>query len=260
MGKIRTRILGLEEIEEKQKKEQKERASQKKAVKKKETQLEKKPAQTQPEPKEEKKEEVKTKKIKKIRARGRNYQQAKAKINKKTNYDLNEAVKLLKQIKYTNFNESVELHIEVDKKGLKGEVEMPFSTGKTVRVKVVDDQVLQEIEKGKLDFDVLVAHPSYMPKIARFAKILGPKGLMPNPKAGTVTADPQKVVEKFKKGTLHWKTEPKFPLIHLMIGKLSAKDEELVANAQAVLNSVGRSHLIRVFIKSTMSPSISIKY
>ena len=192
------------------------------------------------------------------RIRGENYQKARKAIDKNKKYTLAEAIKLLKKIKYSSFDESVELHLNVDKVGLRGEVELPHATGKTFRVKIVDDKVLGEIEKGKLDFDILITHPSFMPRLARLAKILGPKGLMPNPKAGTISPKPEEVAKKFQKGLLRWKTEPKAPLIHQLIGKLSVEDKALVENADKFLQSVGKNHILAAFIKSTMSPSIKI--
>jgi len=293
MGKIRTRILGLEEVEEKQKKQQKEKKFQKKArgqaasakasedksasqgkiraqglkggervreIEVKEKDLEKmerakkliegKPASVPP-------LAGKAKKIK-ARVRGENYQKAKKAVDKKKKYSVGEAVKLLKKIKYTSFEESVELHLNVDKIGLKGEVSLPYSTGKTVRVKIVDDKVLGEIEKGKIEFDILITHPSFMPRLAKFAKILGPKGLMPNPKAGTISPKPEEVAKKFAGGALRWKTEPKFPLIHQMVGKLSLEDKKLIDNIEVFLKSVGKTHILSAYIKSTMSPSIKL--
>ncbi len=258
MGKIKTRILGLEEIEEKQKKEQKEKAAAKKAQKKKEIKEE---AKT--EEKIEKKQEKQVVEEKKVvvepRKRGKKYQENKKMVDKNKLYSLKEAVEMLKKFKKASFDESVELHLVVDEVGLKGEVELPYSTGKTVRVKIVDDKVLEEIEKEKLDFDILVAHPSFMSKLTKFAKILGPKGLMPNPKAGTISPNPEEVVKKFSKGVLRWKTEPKFPLIHQMIGKISAKEEEIVANAEKFIDAVGKKHITKAYIKTTMSPSLKIQ-
>jgi large subunit ribosomal protein L1 len=118
---------------------------------------------------------------------------------------------------------------------------------------------LANIEKGKIDFDILVTHPSFMPKLARFAKVLGPKGLMPNPKAGTISANPEEVVKKFSKGVLRWKTEPKFPLIHQMIGKISFETKALAENAEKLINVVGKTHVKKAVIKSTMSPSIKLE-
>ncbi len=257
MGKVKTRILGLEDIEEKQKRQQKEKAAQKKALKEKDKKEEVKKEEEKKLDSEKKSLSKKTKTTQ-AKSRSRRYLQAKKLVDTNKFYFIDEAVSLLKKMKTAKFDESVELHLVVDEKGLKGEVELPFSTGKTIRVKIVDDQVLAEIEKGKLDFDVLVTHPSYMPRLAKFAKILGPKGLMPNPKAGTISNNPEEVVNKFKKGVLKWKTEPKFPLIHQMIGKISFEEKQLIENAKKFIESVGIKHILKAYIKTTMSPSIKL--
>lgn len=261
MGKVKPRLIGDVEVEEKQKKEQKEKAAQKKLSKKKE----------EPEKKEEVKiEKPKEKKVQRIQVkpRGKRYNENKKILYSSSEVEkngsrqartINEAIKILKKMKLSKFDESVELHLVVDETGLKGEVELPYSTGKTVRVAVVDDKILEEIEKGKLNFDILVTHPSFMPKLAKFAKVLGPKGLMPNPKAGTISPKPEEVVKKFAKGVLRWKTEPKAPLIHQMIGKVSNEEKNLVANAEKFIQAVGLKHILKSYIKSTMSPSIKIE-
>ncbi len=274
MGKIRTRILGLEEVEEKQKKEQKERAKEKKkirapglkggermvAVEVKEEELAKleKAKKILEESKEVKKEKKEKKIIVKRKIRGKKYLELKKLIDKKKKYLLKEAVELLKKMDVYHLKQSIELHLNVDKKGLKGEVELPYSIGKTVKVAIVDDQILANIEKGKLDFDVLITHPSYMPKLARFAKILGPKGLMPNPKTGTISEKPEELAKKFAKGIVHWKTEAKFPLIHQMVAKLSFSNQEIEENVTAFIKSVGINHIKNAFLKATMTPSIEI--
>jgi large subunit ribosomal protein L1 len=270
MGKIRTRILGLEEIEKKQKEEQKKRTEEKKKVKapglkggeqevtgkvKEEelTKLEKGKKNINEKPKKEEKTEVVTKKT-----RGKKYQELKKMVDKNKTHSIKDAITLLKKMNQFGFDQTVELHLNVDKTGLKGEVELPYSTGKTVRVAIVDDKVLANIEKGEIDFDVLITHPSYMPKLARFARVLGPKGLMPNPKAGTISDKPEEVAKKFEKGLLRWKTESKFPLIHQAVGKLSLDEEKLVANVEAFLKSVGKAHIRTAFVKATMTPSIKL--
>jgi len=255
MGKIRTRVLGSEEVEKKQKEEQKIRSQAKKIEAK---------------PKENKVKDVKVDKVKKdkqiknetkekvVNARGKKYQKTLKKMDKTKTYFLAEAIKILKEVKYTKFDESVELHFNVEEIGLKGEVELPHSTGKITRVKIVDDKVLTDLEKGIIDFDVLITHPSFMAKLAKFARVLGPKGLMPNPKAGTISPKPEEVVKKFAKGVLRWKTEAKFPLIHQMIGKISLDDKALVENATVFIKSVGTNHIHKAFIKTTMSPSLKL--
>ncbi len=255
MGKIRTRIIGLENVEEEQKKEQKKRSEEKKTKEKpvkKEESTEKKP--------QAKKESIKkeTEKKQKVRSHGKTYLEAQKLIDRKKKYTLQESIGLLKKIKRSSFDETVELHINVDKTGLKGEVQLPHSIGKTVKVAVVDDAVLENIEKGIINFDLLVTHPSFMPRLAKFAKILGPRGLMPNPKAGTISTNPGEVVKKFEKGMLRWKTEPKFPLIHQMIGKISYEEKTLIENAKAFLQAVGKAHIQKTFIKNVMSPSLQI--
>ncbi len=255
MGKIRTRVLGLEEVEEAQKKQQKEKSIQKKAEKKAKKVEEKKEEKTV-EIKKEKKPKIE--KVVKEKSRGKKYQQAKSQINKNKVYSIEEAVDLLKKIKTTNFDESVELHLVVDETGLKGEVELPYSTGKKIRIAIVDDKVLEKIEKGILDFDLLITHPSYMSKLAKYAKVLGPKGLMPNPKAGTISPNPEEVAKKFEKGVLRWKTEPKFPLIHQMLAKISFENEKIVANVKKFIEAVGVKHIKKAYLKTTMSPSVKI--
>jgi large subunit ribosomal protein L1 len=259
MGKVKPRLLGMEEVEEKQKKEQKAKSMEKKMLKKKDvgagvirpaSEVEEKP-QKSPKP-------SKTPRIVTVTLRGKKYKEAKKMIDNKKFYSLKEAVNLLKKMELVKFDQAVELHFVVDETGLKGEIELPFATGKMVRVKVVDDKIIADLEKGKIEFDVLVTHPSFMPRLAKFAKVLGPKGLMPNPKAGTVSMKPEEVVKKFEKGMLRWKTEPKFPLIHQMIGKISFEEKNLLANAEKFIEAVNKIHIKNAFIKTTMSPSLKL--
>lgn len=263
MGKVKPRLLGDENIEEKQKKEQKEKSKEKKILKKKD---EVGVGVIRPDVGVDHDRPVVTKPLKspkpikplKSKPRGKHYQEARKMIDRNKYYSLNEAIALLKKIKPTKFDQSVELHFVVNETGLKGELEPPFSTGKIVRVKIVDDKILSDLEKGKIEFDILVTHPSFMPKLAKYAKALGPKGLMPNPKAGTVSMKPEEVVKKFEKGMIRWKTEAKFPLIHQMIGKISFEEKNLIANAEKFIDAVGKTHIKNTFIKTTMSPAIKI--
>lgn len=260
MGKVKPRLIGDTEIEEKQKKEQKARAMEKKMLKKKDVKSDDVGVGLD-RPVSEKKEKKPSKSPKTsiVNLHGKSYLEARKMIDRNKYYSLEEAVSLLKKIKPAKFDQSVELHFVVDEAGLKGEIDLPFSTGKMVRVKVADDKILADLEKGKIEFDVLVTHPSFMPKLAKFAKVLGPKGLMPNPKAGTVSAKPEEVVKKFEKGMLRWKTEAKFPLIHQMIGKISNEEKNLIANAEKFIEAVGKTHIKNAFIKTTMSPSIKLE-
>lgn len=266
MGKIRTRVIGDETAEAEQKKEQKVKAAEKKSVKKvKKTEkvevaadetvvaaAEEPKAQSKA-PKKEAAPSVKAKK------RGKKHIAAQNKVEDKE-YNLADAVALLKKIKYAGFDETVELHINVKQDNLKGEISLPHSTGRTVRVAIVDEKVIGNLEKGVIDFDILVTHPSYMPRLAKFARTLGPKGLMPNPKAGTISTNPEEVAKRYSGGLLKWKSEPKFPLVHQMIGKISQEDTQIVENAVKFLEAVGAQNISAVVIKTTMSPGLRIGF
>lgn len=254
MGKIRTRILGFEDIEKQQKEEQKQRSLEKKEKKGEDTSKDAEEVTTDaPKKKSGKKAHAGAKKV-----ISKNHKIASEKVDKKKLYTLEDSVKTLKNVKYTKFEGSFELHLNVVSTGLKGEVELPHSTGKTVRVAVVDDALLDKLENGIIEFDVLITHPSFMPKLAKYARTLGPKGLMPNPKTGTVSTNPEEVAKKFEKGTLRWKTEAKFPLIHQRIGKTSAEDSAIIQNAIAFINAVDRKNIKDVFITTTMGPGMKI--
>lgn len=251
MGKVRTRILGLEELEKQQIEEQRKRSSEKKAQKSGDVEVE---AETTTKKASKEKEVV----TRQPRKRGKNWQAAVKQVNAEKMYSVKEAVEMLKKIKFAKFDESVELHMNLDKKGLKGEVSLPHSSGKSVRARIVDDKLLEEIENGKMDFDVLVAHPSMMPKLAKFARTLGPKGLMPNPKSGTVSPNPEEVVKKFEGGSLQWKSESKFPILHQMVAKISADNAQIEENVIAFMKAVGKQHILAAYIKSSMSPSLQL--
>ncbi len=273
MGKIRTRVLGIEEVEEKQKKEQKKHADEKKVKKtakettesevevktSKKEEVEKSSDKKKTDVKKGKKSEEKEETQSKPSVRGKKYTESAKKVDPKKIYSLSEGIKLLKKIKFANFDESVELHINLDEQGLRGEADLPHSIGKTVRAKIVDDSVIGAIEKGIIDFDILISHPSYMPKLVKFAKLLGPRGLMPNPKVGTVSTNPEEALNKFTKGVIRWKSEAKFPLLHQLIGKISYKEADIEENARVFIQSVGKTHIKKIFIKTTMSPSIRLE-
>lgn len=189
--------------------------------------------------------------------RSKRYQEAKAKL-KNESYPLNQAVALLKEISQVKFDPSVELHLNLTVDKVSGELQLPHGTGKSVKVEIASDKTLVKLNDNRIDFDVLIAAPAMMPKLAKYAKILGPKGLMPNPKNGTIAADPEAAAKKFAGGLIHYKSEPKAPLIHLVVGKLSFKDKDLIDNLQAVITSVAPKNISAAFICSSMSPSIKL--
>jgi large subunit ribosomal protein L1 len=201
--------------------------------------------------------EKKTKKIvEKIRSK--KYQEAKAKIEPGKSYPLKEAIKLVKETSYSSFDGTVELHLMVKKTGTSAQLTLPHAAGREKKVEIASDETVLKLKEGKIDFDILVSTPEMMPKLVPFAKILGPKGLMPNPKNGTLVPDPKKA-KGFSAGTVMIKTEKEAPLIHTVIGKVSQDDKELIENLEAIVKALGGTkQIVRAFIKSTMSPSVKL--
>ena len=206
-------------------------------------------------------EEGKSKK-KKVKVRSKKYQAAVMKLDHQKVYALPEAITLLREVSYSRFPGSIELHINTLEKGLRGTAKLPHGTGKEIKVAIADsstvDKLVSEIASGKINFDALIAHPSAVPKLAKVAKFLGPRGLMPNPKAGTISSEPEKAAEKLKKGEIAWKTESEFPIIHQVIGKMTFKDNQIEENLQAFIKSVGTNKITSITLKSTMSPGIKV--
>ncbi len=206
------------------------------------------------------KSKASAKKVTVTRKRGRAYLSAKVKVDPTRKYPLDEAVKLLLDMPQPRFTQTLELHINTHAKGLSITVELPFATGQVRRAGVADDTTLDEIEKGKISFDILFASPAQMPRLAKLAKTLGPRGLMPNPKNGTVVTDPEKAAEEYStssKTTL--KTQADAAVIHAVVGKLNQKDSELLANLSAILTAVKPQNMRSVVLKSTMSPAVKLQ-
>ncbi len=254
MGKIRVKTLGDKEQEQEKQTQAKIKKEQKEARKAAETPI----AEKVVEKVEEVKKEVKKPKIEaKKRTHSKNYQTRAALIEKGKTYNLSEALKLLGELKRAKFDETVELHINASE-NISGTLTLPHGTGKQTRVAIADDKLIAEIEKGKIDFDVLLATPQMMPKLAKIAKVLGPKGLMPNPKNGTITQDPENAAKKFTGGLINYKTEAKSPIIHLRVGKLSFGEKKLAENIKTVFASINATKIKNITLKSTMSPGIKI--
>jgi large subunit ribosomal protein L1 len=191
------------------------------------------------------------------RPRSKTYLLAKQQVDSTQTYPLPEALALLRKISFAKFNPTVELHLNVREKGISFPVTLPHSTGLTKTYAVADEATLAKIEANKIDFDVLVASPAQMSQLTKFAKILGPRGLMPNPKTGTLAADPQAVVTQMKASAVTTlRTEKDAPLIHTVVGKLSLTDKALTENIQAILSA--SNQITKAVLKSTMSPGIKI--
>lgn len=212
----------------------------------------------------------------------------KQKIEKRL-YNQNEAIALIKETANAQFIESIEVHISlsIDPKysdqQLRSTLILPKGTGKTKRIallvapealtskylELVDivgsDDLIEAITKGELYFDILIATPDMMPKLAKLGRILGPKGLMPSPKAGTVTTDIDSTLEEFKKGKLEYRAD-KTGIVHLSIGKSNFTDSDLLENLMTVYHSIENNKPTGVkgryfktfYISSTMGPSIQL--
>lgn len=257
MGKIRVKALGDEELEQKQKKEAEARKAKK-------VQEKIEPVLTAKEPVSETKKPVVSKYAKKVgdrkpaRSHSHKYVAVAEKVDKHKIYSLSEAVTLLPELSVAKFDETVELHINTREKGISGNISLPHGTGKQVRVVIASDAIIADVEKGKIDFDVLLAEPSMMPKLAKVARILGPRGLMPNPKNGTVTPKPEEAAKKFEAGQVNFKTESKFPILHMSVGKVSFGDKKLVENITVAIQAVQLKNIKNVTLKSTMSPGLRL--
>lgn len=220
--------------------------------------------------------------------RGKKYRAIADKIDKNNVYSVEEAVKLMKENKIAKFDESVEVHIKTNvdtKKGdqqIRGTVILPHGTGKSKIVAVITstsekeakeagadivggEELIEKFSK-KINFDVLVATPEMMPKLAKVAKILGPKGLMPNPKTETVTTKIKETVEALKKGKAAFKNDDTSN-IHQPVGKISFEDNKLAENIKAFIEAIEKSKpatfkgklIANITVCSTMGRGIRIK-
>jgi large subunit ribosomal protein L1 len=194
-------------------------------------------------------------------ARSSKYQSYRAKHHRTDTQPLNQALEYIRESNLAKFTASLELHLNLIKKHTVSNqtVDLPHGTGKTKKVAVLNDQVLKDIEAGKLDFDVLLASPDQMKDLVKHARVLGPRGLMPNPKNGTVTPDPTATAQQFASASrLELKIERKAPLLHAVIGKLDMTDDQLSENLSSVITSIGKKHIQTAYLCSTMSPSIRV--
>ena len=215
--------------------------------------------------------------------------EALAKFDKSKSYSLNEAVNIVKQITYSKFDASVDLNIRlgVDPRKanqmVRGSVTLPHGTGKVVRVLVLCnpdkaqealdagadyvglDEYIQKIKDGWTDIDIVITTPNIMPKVGALGRILGPRGLMPNPKTGTVTMDVAKAVQEVKAGKIDFKVD-KYGIIAAGVGKVSFSPEQIFDNAKELIQAVIKlkpaaakgTYVKSIYISSTMSPGVQI--
>ena len=225
-----------------------------------------------------------------IERRGKKYQEAAKLIEKGKVYTLKDAVELAIKTSPVKFDAALEAHVRlgVDPRqadqNIRTTLVLPNGSGKTVRVAVFapadvckvakaagadiaeDEEFLKQLEKGTINFDVLISTPQYMPKLGKFARVLGPKGLMPNPKAGTVTTDVEKAVKEAKAGKVEYRVD-KQSIVHIGLGKVSFGADKLLENANAFFDSLKAqkpaslkgSYVKSVYLTTTMGPSIEIE-
>jgi large subunit ribosomal protein L1 len=221
--------------------------------------------------------------------RGKKYLEAAKLYDKNTLYVVEEALGLVKKTSFTKFDASVEVAFRLNldprqaDQNLRGAIVLPHGTGKTQRVVVIaegekikeaeaagadragDNELIEDISKGWLDFDVLVATPSMMGKLGKLGRVLGPKGLMPNPKTGTVTMDVAKAVEEIKNGKIEYRTD-KVGNIHAPIGKVSFDVQKLNDNLHTLYqqlmrikpNTVKGTYVKNITVSSSMGPGIKV--
>ena len=219
---------------------------------------------------------------------GKKYRAAFEKVEQRP-YQLDEAFGLLKQIAYAKFNETVELSmlLGVDPKHadqmVRGTTVLPHGTGQTKRVLVIasgdkqreateagaefvgGDELVEKIQGGWTDYDAVIATPDMMRSVGKLGKVLGPRGLMPNPKTGTVTFDVAKAIAEIKAGKVEFRVD-KTSIIHVPVGKIAFTPEQLLENTTAIINAVRKAkpaaakgkYVRSIYISSTMSPSIQL--
>jgi len=223
--------------------------------------------------------------------RSKNYRQAREKLERLKQYPLEEAIDFIRENKFANFDESVDINLKlgVDPRHadqiVRGTVSLPHGTGKEVKILVFaqgekekeardagadyigGDEEVQKIQEGWVDFDVVVATPDMMSKVGRLGKILGPRGLMPNPKSGTVTMDIEKTVSELKAGKIEFRVNRQGGL-SASVGKVSFDRQQLIENALAFFNAVVRAkpaaakgaYVKSASISSTMGVGLKLDY
>ncbi|NRA74236.1 MAG: 50S ribosomal protein L1 [Rickettsiales bacterium] len=221
---------------------------------------------------------------------GKKLRKVKEKLDDIKSYTLNDAVQFLQDNSFTKFDETLEIalklgiNLEQSDQNIRGAVNLPHGIGKKIRVAafVKDENIdlakkagadlvgledlIEEVKKGKIDFDACVATPDIMAKISVIAKVLGPKGLMPNPKLGTVTKDVAEAIKRLKSGQVEFRTD-KAGIIHAGVGKLSFKKQALVDNIKALIDTILKAkpsglkgtYFQKLFVTSTMGPSLKLE-
>jgi len=178
-------------------------------------------------------------------------------------YKLEEAIGLVKKVSYGKFDGTISLAIRIAKskktdEAIRGTIRLPHGTGKKIKVAVASEELIEQIKKGKTDFDLLVATPEMMPRLAQVAKILGPKGKMPNPKDGTVVDDPHSHLEELGEKIVRFRADA-HRNVHIPVGRVSWADEKLLDNIQAALKTLASEKKLSVTLSPTMGPGVKVE-
>lgn len=217
--------------------------------------------------------------VAKVRPHGAKYKKVSESVDRNKLYPVKEAVELLGKTSFTKFDPTVEVHINVTQKNIRGSVNFPHPIGPKKEKKylvfsdklkssdlknvtIASDTAIDEIISGKLkpgrDFNAVIASPKFMPLLTKAARVLGPAGMMPNPKNGTITDDPEKLIGEGASDSYEFRSDPTAPIVHLKLGKLSAKPGQLEENFKALITTIGTTKVKKAVIKSTMSPAIKL--
>lgn len=220
---------------------------------------------------------------------GKKFREAAAKVDRAAVYTPLEAVKLVKELSSAKFDETVEAHFRLGidtrkaDQNIRGSISLPHGTGKTVRVAVFaegaqaeqaaeagadvigSDELIAQIQKGEINFDAAIATPMMMAKVGRIGKILGPRGLMPNPKLGTVTMDVAKMVSELKAGRVEYRAD-RYGICHVPLGRVSFDEQKLVENYAALYTEILRvkpssakgKYVKSISVSSTMGPGVKV--
>lgn len=197
--------------------------------------------------------------------RSKSYHKAKESLEPGKLYSLKDAIELIKNISVSKYDGSVEIHLKLRKKKSKTQTEsgkgvfnLPHGTGKEKKIITLNEDLIEEIAKTKkINFDIALASPSLMPKVAKIAKILGPKGKMPDPKSGTVTDSPEQVIKEINSGKVQYRIDSGNN-IHQIVGRVSWDSQKLLENILVVFSTITKSKIESAFLTASVAPSIAI--
>ena len=207
---------------------------------------------------------IKKVKTGKAKIRSKKYLAVLKNIDRTKKYSLEEAIELVKKTTLSKFDGSVETHIKlINRSGkpeqVRGLLQYPHPTGKKISVVILDDKTIKEIaESKKTEADIYLATPAIMPEVVKLAKILGPKGKMPNPKAGTITDKPEETAKELKGGKVEFKSDV-YGNIHQVIGKVSADKKALIENIKTLTASLPSDKIASIILCATMGPGIKVQ-